>query len=733
MLMGSKDEDNEDIELQKNGEHGKKRRHDDNFKGPIENRSCTDVICCLLFLIFICGLIVVSILGFVWGNPNRLLYPTDSSGLVCGHDTAVKDRPYLVYFDLLKCAQMGPSVVALGCPTPQVCRKSCTKEYFVYLEIQAKAGIGLLTQTDIDKMVCKDGVALTTSSTQEQIFKLVTDGDCAAYYVETTDVVGRCIPSIFKTVLETSKDLLSYSSNVNGTNKTFNLTNTDQTISGNLLSTGSHFLALFYSATQYVEMVFKDIVSSWYIILIFLAIAMVASFIWIVIMRWITGFMVWFSIFGVLGVMGFGCYYSYSKYYDLKSHNSTGEFGLAQAFALNFSYYLTLKETWLAFGCTIATFLVIFLLLLIFLCQRICIAIKLIEEGSKAIGNMIFTLFWPVIPFLIQIILIGYMALAAVFVGSMGGKEFYRNDTSSQIGSQLLSTIPCNENDTTYGDFCGFVKYGGEKYIIPLEVFILFMFFWLMNFVVALGQMTLAGAFASYYWAVNKPKDIPTMPVLSSFYRAIRYHLGSLAFGSLIIAIIKMIRVALEYIDHKLKNSENPVAKFMIKCMKCCFWCLEKFLKFLNRNAYIMIAVYGRSFCPAAKDAFFLILRNVVRAVVLDKVTDYVLFISKLVVTAAVGLGAYFWFQGKVDFFTEYIPKLNYYLIPVIVVVMGTYVITAVFFSVYTMAVDTLFLCFLEDLEVNNGADKPYHMSKGLQRLLSKKNKYKDPQEDNKA
>jgi len=35
------------------------------------------------------------------------------------------------------------------------------------------------------------------------------------------------------------------------------------------------------------------------------------------------------------------------------------------------------------------------------------------------------------------------------------------------------------------------------------------------------------------------------------------------------------------------------------------------------------------------------------------------------------------------------------------------------FFSVYAMAVDTLFLCFLEDLESNDGTpEKPYFMPK---------------------
>ena len=36
------------------------------------------------------------------------------------------------------------------------------------------------------------------------------------------------------------------------------------------------------------------------------------------------------------------------------------------------------------------------------------------------------------------------------------------------------------------------------------------------------------------------------------------------------------------------------------------------------------------------------------------------------------------------------------------------------------MAVDTIFLCFLEDLERNNGEDRPYLMSKDLKRILGK-------------
>ena len=46
--------------------------------------------------------------------------------------------------------------------------------------------------------------------------------------------------------------------------------------------------------------------------------------------------------------------------------------------------------------------------------------------------------------------------------------------------------------------------------------------FWALFFVQGLAELTLAGAFASYYWAFRKPKDVPSMPLTQGLYRAIR-------------------------------------------------------------------------------------------------------------------------------------------------------------------------------------------------------------------
>lgn len=73
---------------------------------------------------------------------------------------------------------------------------------------------------------------------------------------------------------------------------------------------------------------------------------------------------------------------------------------------------------------------------------------------------------------------------------------------------------------------CLFAFYGGEtvyhKYLIGLQFYNVFLFFWCANFVTALGQMTLAGAFASYYWAFVKPDDMPAFPVFSALGRSLR-------------------------------------------------------------------------------------------------------------------------------------------------------------------------------------------------------------------
>jgi len=120
-------------------------------------------------------------------------------------------------------------------------------------------------------------------------------------------------------------------------------------------------------------------------------------------------------------------------------------------------------------------------------------------------------------------------------------------------------------------------------------------------------------------------------------------------------------------------------------------------------------------------------MRNVLRVAVIDKVTDFIIFIGKLVVTVGMGALAWAFFTNKfasTGIAVLVAPTLNYYWFMIFLVVIATYFISSGFFGTFTMAVDTIFLCFLEDLERNDGSEqKPYFMSKSLKSLMGKKNK----------
>ncbi|MFT7811329.1 choline transporter-like protein 4 isoform X1, partial [Arapaima gigas] len=465
-----------------------------------------------------------------------------------------------------------------------------------------------------------------------------------------------------------------------------------------------------------------------------LLIAMVLSLIFLLLLRFTAPVLVWLLILGVLAVVAYGIWHCYWEYNNYKNSSTT----IANlGFTTNFSAYLQVKETWLAFLIILCIVEAILLLVLLFLRKRILIAIALIQESSRAVGHMMSTLLFPIVTFALLIVCIAYWGITALYLATSGGpiyKVVALNSTTDCLAINGTETCdPLTFNSSAYPSCpsarCIFIKYNTEglfqQNLFNLQIYNVLAFLWCVNFVIALGQCTLAGAFASYYWAFSKPGDIPMFPLSQAFIRSLRYHVGSLAFGALILTIVQFIRIILEYLDHKFRAAQNPCARFIMCCLKCCFWCLEKFIKFINRNAYIMIAIYGKNFCVSAKNAFSLLMRNIVRVVVLDKVTDLLLLFGKLLVVGGVGVLAFFFFSGRIQLpnNTFNYAALNYYWVPIITVIVGSYLIAHGFFSVYSMCVDTLFLCFLEDLERNDGTpQKPYYMSKNLMKILNKKN-----------
>ncbi|RMC08844.1 hypothetical protein DUI87_15096 [Hirundo rustica rustica] len=637
---------------------GEPRKFDPKFRGPIHNRHCTDVICCVIFIVVILGYIALGVVAWVHGDPRKVIYPTDSYGQFCGQrDTLNENKTILFYFNILKCAS--PLVlINLQCPTTQLCVSKCPDRFATYIDVQASYRYRP-DQWNYFRQFCKPGF----NNPRKSVAQVLRDEDCPSMIIPSRPFLKRCFPDF-----STKNGVLTVANQTtfkDGRGKTRNVTDLREAANGinNVLDARSVGMKIF-----------EDYAISWYWILIHTPI--------------------------ILIVFLKGIWHCYWEYDHLKGIPGSDLTVYDIGFQTDFKVYLQLRQTWLAFMIILCSVEVIIILMLIFLRNRIRIAIALLKEGSSFLA----TSGEPVYKVMANQALCKYANLTC--------------DPETFNTTNVTKLCP--------GAQCTFAFYGGEslyhKYIFIFQLANAFVFLWLVNFAIALGQCTLAGAFASYYWAYRKPADIPLWPLFSSFGRAIRYHTGSLAFGALILAIVQLIRVILEYLDHKLKGTQNSFTRFLLCCLKCCFWCLEKFLKFINRNAYIMIAIYGKNFCTSAKEAFFLLMRNVVRVAVLDKVTDFLLFLGKILVAGGIGVLAFFFFTQRIPVFAQEVPMLNYYWVPLLTVIIGSYLVAHGFFSVYAMCVDTLFLCFCEDLERNDGSTaKPYFMSASLHRILGKK------------
>lgn len=209
-------------------------------------------------------------------------------------------------------------------------------------------------------------------------------------------------------------------------------------------------------------------------------------------------------------------------------------------------------------------------------------------------------------------------------------------------------------------------------------------------------------------------------PILTSVYRLFRYHFGSIAFGSLLVAIIQFVRLILEFIDEQAKKAgwgEKQPFKCFLSYLKCISACFERFIKFINKNAYIQIAITGDNFCRAARDAMDVIWKNAGRAAIINGIGGTFIFIGQFLISLLCTFICYL-ILTNADPYKDYNPFL-----PTLFIFIITYTIAVLFMSIYGSGVDAIFLCFCHDEENAKAKNMavPAHCPTHLQEFFDQK------------
>lgn len=205
---------------------------------------------------------------------------------------------------------------------------------------------------------------------------------------------------------------------------------------------------------------------------------------------------------------------------------------------------------------------------------------------------------------------------------------------------------------------------------------------------------------------------------MRGYYWMLRYNLGSLLFGSFLIALVWIVRIVYEYIERKIKaegaNIAPPIA-FLLKIFKCCLDCCNRFVKYINQNAYCQVVLTGEPFCIAAVSGFLLILKHAATFGFTKGVGGLFNMLGKLVVSVGNVTICYF----ILTFWPEEYEKINSPIGPLIIVFIISYIIATLFMSLYDNTSTCILHCLYADIDIckqlnydeTNRANRPAEMT----------------------
>ena len=226
---------------------------------------------------------------------------------------------------------------------------------------------------------------------------------------------------------------------------------------------------------------------------------------------------------------------SYSEYYKLETNGGVQDDIFLTSTERFVAGITSNKYVWLTLTIFFGVLAGLLSILLCCCFQRISIATEMIGEASRAIRNISCSLVFPLLPFLLHIILIGWFLVVGSFLLSARVEQFHvvngceeENCTAPVTGKPYQQWDSCEpqqfSNCTTCPESaCVFHKYGPRTLHIVLQWYNVFIFLWSVGVVSALGDMTIAGAVSHWYWTFKKPTDLPPNMLRKSFRRTLRF------------------------------------------------------------------------------------------------------------------------------------------------------------------------------------------------------------------
>lgn len=316
-----------------------------------------------------------------------------------------------------------------------------------------------------------------------------------------------------------------------------------------------------------------------------------------------------------------------------------------------------------------------------FLCCVCCgykslkLAIDVIDASADFLRDTKRILLVPMLYFVLTIIFILVWIGAYCCVASMNTIE-------------ADSLIPQGKNlvwETEYTYMALYMLFGGLWFVAWLQ--------YTATFIVIVSACT-------YYFNSSPETEAPA-DVGLGFKFAYMYHMGSIAFGAGIIAVIQFIRIVFIYAAQKAAKAsgDNALVKGVVACASCILGCIEKICDYLNEQAFAYMAVSGESFCWSAWNGFLLGIKHLMKFSFATWIAIIFTFIGKVAIT----VGNCYSLFLIMKFGTGSYDNVSSMLGPFIVVGITSYVTASIFLSLFDTVVHALLVALAIDMDMHDG------------------------------
>lgn len=238
------------------------------------------------------------------------------------------------------------------------------------------------------------------------------------------------------------------------------------------------------------------------------------------------------------------------------------------------------------------------------------------------------------------------------------------------------------------GEEC--LKHVSARSAMSISIGMLVIYFWCSMVFRNILAVSIGSIVSSW-----KCKSQKNNLVAKAFLEAWTFHLGSICFGSLLVAVVETFRQVLSTLATLTSRQKNFYMAWVFSILSSVLHFVEYLMEFCNRFAYAYIGCYKCAFIPASKRSIQFLKSKGWSAVVNQEITRTAFWYANLLIGSLV---AYITVRVFEITYSQASPSLHYRnpLVAVLGFTIG-YLVTSIILSVISSAVTTVYILWAEE------------------------------------